>query len=329
MPRRVHATVGRAPSIRTPDPRAPVHPTASRVALAVLAGALALPLVAATAPRGEVAGEVWLDADADGVRGGAEPGRGDVPVSLVGPSGVVDATTTDGDGRWSFTGVPDGTWRVAARAPDDLAFTPVPGGLDANGEVVVEVAGDAPVEVPGPLASTTTGADLVLDVRLVDAGADTAQWAVTVANLGNGPVPGPVQVRVVLDEGLATTSAGGGPWSCVPTGSVVTCDVAGDLAAGAVLPTLDLTTDVLGPAGSTLGVVATGSSAQVDGAPRNDEDRAELVAGTSSGADGGIDAGGPDGGLSDTGGAGLPAGLAALAAGLAGLAALRVARRTP
>lgn len=304
-----------------------MHPTASRAALAVLAGALALPLVAATAPQGAVTGQVWLDVDGDGTRDDAEPGRGGVPVSLVGPSGVVDATTTDDDGRWTFGGVPDGTWRIAARAPEDLTFTTLDAGLDATGEAVVEVAAAAPVDVGGALATTSPGPDLVVDVRLADTGTGTARWSVVVANAGTGPVPGPVQVRVVLDEGLAADTAGGGRWNCVPTGTVVTCDLPGDVEGGTVLPPLDLSTTVRAPVGTTLGVVATGSSARVDAAPRNDEDRAEVVAGT--GSDGGIDGGGEQGGLSDTGSGLLPTGLAALAAALAGLAAVRVARRTP
>lgn len=307
-----------------------MHPTASRAALAVLAGALALPLVAATTTAGvQVAGQVWLDLDGDGLRGDAEPGRGDVPVSLVGPAGVVDATTTAPDGSWSFPGVPDGRWRVAARAPDDLAFTPVPGGLDVDGQAFLDVSGTAVDGVGGALGPTASGPDLVVDVRLVATVGDAADWAVTVANPGDGAVPGPVQVRVVLDEGLVAGAAGGDAWSCVATGSVVTCDRDGDLPAGTVLAPLQLASTVQGPVGATLGVVATGSSAQVDRAPRNDEDAASVVAGTTSSAGGGIDAGGPDGGLSDTGGAEVPLGLAAFAVGVAGLVALRVARRTP
>lgn len=299
----------------------------SRTTLAALAGVLALPALAAAGAGVAVGGHVWLDVDGDGQRGVDEPGRGDVPVSLVGDAGVVDATTTDGDGRWSFAGVPDGDWRVVAGAPPDLVFRTVDGGLSDDGEARLRVEGAAVDGLDAALVTGSGGGDLVLDVHLAAARPDAADWTVRVANPGGLAVPGPVQVRVVLDEGLAVTDAAGGGWTCVPTGSVVTCDRPGDLPARSALPRLDLTTVVDGPAGTTLAVTATGSGSRVDAAPRNDEDTATVVAGTTAADGGGIDAGGPEGALSQTGGTLPGPGWAAVAAGLVGAAMLRAARR--
>ena len=61
-----------------------------------------------------IGGTIWNDANADGTLGGGEAGRfAGVTIVLRDSAGnVVATTTTDGNGNYSFTGLPDGTYTV-------------------------------------------------------------------------------------------------------------------------------------------------------------------------------------------------------------------------
>jgi uncharacterized repeat protein (TIGR01451 family) len=66
-----------------------------------------------TAPN-TISGTIWRDSDADGTLDGTETGRlAGVTVAIYNSSGnLVGATTTDGNGDYSFPNLPDGTYRV-------------------------------------------------------------------------------------------------------------------------------------------------------------------------------------------------------------------------
>ncbi len=64
-------------------------------------------------PTGAIGDRIWLDVDGDGVQDGGEPGIPGVTVNLVNNNGVVIATTTtDANGNYLFSGVPNGNYTV-------------------------------------------------------------------------------------------------------------------------------------------------------------------------------------------------------------------------
>ncbi|HEY8242246.1 MAG TPA: IPTL-CTERM sorting domain-containing protein [Casimicrobiaceae bacterium] len=82
-----------------------------------------------------------------------------------------------------------------------------------------------------------------------------AQFTITVNNLGLSPSVGTVTVSDVLPTGLAATAIGGTGWTCTqPAGSCTRSDA---LPPAGVYPTITLTVDVAGNAGSPLLNTAT------------------------------------------------------------------------
>src|SRR5262249_15357818 len=68
---------------------------------------------------GSVGGAVFEDVNGDGLRQDGETGLAGVAVHLLDRAGnVVSATTTGADGRYSFTGLTPGTYRVREVVPD-------------------------------------------------------------------------------------------------------------------------------------------------------------------------------------------------------------------
>src|SRR5207248_2392513 len=80
---------------------------------------------------GSIGDTVWSDSDRDGLQDPGEPGAGGVTVRLLNGSGqLLRGTTTDGLGRYSFTGLLAGTYQVEFVAPADYAFTLCDQGTD-------------------------------------------------------------------------------------------------------------------------------------------------------------------------------------------------------
>ncbi|WP_149498802.1 SdrD B-like domain-containing protein [Roseiconus lacunae] len=78
----------------------------------------------APAPSGAIGDLVWKDKDRDGKQDSDEPGFAGVTVKLYDDGGsVIQTTTTDNNGRYEFTGLPGGDYRVGFELPNDYVFT--------------------------------------------------------------------------------------------------------------------------------------------------------------------------------------------------------------
>ncbi|MFK8025610.1 MAG: SdrD B-like domain-containing protein [Ilumatobacter sp.] len=79
---------------------------------------------------------VWWDFDRDGAQDPGEPGLPGLTVTASGPAGLVFTTTTDANGDYLFTDIPDGDWTVVVSA--------VPAGFeqtyDASGSQTVSTS---------------------------------------------------------------------------------------------------------------------------------------------------------------------------------------------
>src|SRR5262249_6628317 len=90
----------------------------------------------ANAQVAPVYGTVFEDANGNGKRDGGEPGRGGVTVFLdANNNGVLDpgelSTTTDANGTYAFSNVPDGTYHVRVAAEPGRLLTGPAGGSHA------------------------------------------------------------------------------------------------------------------------------------------------------------------------------------------------------
>lgn len=114
---------------------------------------------------------VWLDRDGDGVADPDEPGIVAVPVSALwaGPDGnlattadnLTFTTTTDGNGQWSLTGLPPGTYRVTT-TPGALTPTfDLDGTGTANQAAATLTSGQHRTDVDFGYRGTATLGDLV------------------------------------------------------------------------------------------------------------------------------------------------------------------------
>jgi uncharacterized repeat protein (TIGR01451 family) len=139
----------------------------------------------------------------------------------------------------------------------------------------------AEVRVPGP--------DLALQKTAEVDGPTTpgsvVTWTIVVSNLGGTDVDGSVQVTDLLPDGLELLSASGLGWTCVLEQPVV-CERADGAAAGAELPPITVTTEVLdGTGGSQLVNEASVSADAQEGSTENNDDDAfvEVLAGDEPG----------------------------------------------
>ncbi|MGI6874050.1 SdrD B-like domain-containing protein [Amycolatopsis sp. 3B14] len=76
-----------------------------------------------TAPANRIGDRVWADTNRNGIADATESGPSGVPVKLLRAGGGEEASTTTGaDGRFQFTGIPDGAYQVCV----DRAALPAP-----------------------------------------------------------------------------------------------------------------------------------------------------------------------------------------------------------
>ena len=79
-----------------------------------------------TGPLASISGEVWLDSNNNGTLDSGEPGLQSITVNLLNSNGtVVDSTSTDANGDYSFIGLtPNTPYTVQFVAPNGYVFSP-------------------------------------------------------------------------------------------------------------------------------------------------------------------------------------------------------------
>lgn len=255
------------------------------VTAAVFAAFAPAPAVATSTDGATVAGEVYLDLDADGARDPGEPGIGDVQLTLRTEATILDATVSDTDGSWAFNNVPLGTVTLVVEPPNGLRVTgsTVDGFDTARSEAEVAVTEDVELGAVGLGSPVLSGPDVATAIA-VDRAASTAdeyRWELTAFNLGPDGADGPVDLRAVLSGGHEVVAASGTGWSCETSIAIVLCSISSDLAAGTALSTVALTTTPVEDVGTTVTVTGTVRlEGVVDDAPLNDEAVASRTIGT-------------------------------------------------
>lgn len=84
-------------------------------------------------PGGVIGDTIWFDLDGDGVQDVGEPGIPGVTIALLNAGGnVIATTTTDANGNYRFTGLPDGTYTVWVNDTNHILGELAPTG-DADG----------------------------------------------------------------------------------------------------------------------------------------------------------------------------------------------------
>ncbi len=151
--------------------------------------------------RGAIRGEVWIDADGDGVREGGEAAGANVGVSLFGEDGVfLEMTTTDESGRYRFDDLPQGSYVIEVERPAGYALT-----LRDEGD---DEALDSDVHrTTGRSAPIMPAADLSLNAGLISQAAAAPSPtplppAPTEVESGRTPEPVGTPVRAESVEGF-------------------------------------------------------------------------------------------------------------------------------
>lgn len=236
---------------------------------------------ASTPDTADLTGEVFLDLDADGTRGGDEPGRAGVQLTLRTTATILDATMSDAAGNWSFRNVPTGTVTLVVEAPIDHRVTggTVPGLDPATGEATLAVGEDLEVGSVGLGSPVDDGPDVATTVTPTSEGSDDVfTWELQSVNLGAADAAGPIDVRAVLSAGHEANVADGDGWTCETSTAIVLCTAATDLPAGTALPPLVVTTTPVGDVGTDVTVTGTTRLAgDFDEAPLNDEGVATVM----------------------------------------------------
>lgn len=295
-------------------------------------GVTVAPAAAATGDGATLSGLVWLDPDADGQPDDGELGRAGVRVSLRTDGAILDATTSEADGTWTFNEVQPGSYTIVVDPPSDTVITggTLPGLDPRTGEASVTVEQDDLLDlgVVGLGSPVDDGPDAVATVTLDPEASDgTFVWEAIAHNLGPEAAEGPIDLRMVLSSTHEAVAASGDGWSCDASDAIVLCTSDAPLPAQERLPPVTLTTEPVGDVGERVSVTATVRlEATFDAAPLNDEDAATATIDAASAAEDLDGDGNAD--LTDTGATVTGLLVAALLALVAGAAALGGRRRT-
>ncbi|MCZ2105235.1 MAG: hypothetical protein OZ923_12150 [Comamonadaceae bacterium] len=204
-----------------------------------------------------ISGSVFLDVNNDGLMNGTDHGIGGVPITLTGTdvngNTITRSTTTQPDGSYSFTDLPEGTYTIVQPGqPDGTTNAPphagTTGGTPSNptatssqiasinltGANTVSANNNFP-EQPGPhpdLKIVKTS----LTNTLAAGSSVPGVFTLTPSNIGTVPTSGTITVTDPLPAGMTLAApATGAGWSCpAPAGATsVTCTSDAVIAAGA------------------------------------------------------------------------------------------------
>ncbi|MFD4669667.1 SdrD B-like domain-containing protein [Lentzea sp. NPDC058450] len=170
--------------------------------------------------RNQLGDYVWDDTNANGQQNAGEPPVAGVKVELLDGNGNpvdgdgdgdLDVTTTDAQGKYLFTGLVDGTYRVRFTAPAGKVFTTPLTGATAT---------DSDAQANGVTGPVTLGpgarANLTIDAGLVPKPTNSIGDFVWSDTNGNGVQdanePGLAGVQVKLSDGKTTTTDANGKY---------------------------------------------------------------------------------------------------------------------
>ena len=175
-------------------------------------------------PKSSIAGNVYIDADNDGVRDQGEAGIGGVKVSLTGTDmqghNVALTTTTNSNGSYIFTHLMPGTYKVTETQPADH-----PDGKDSAGSAGGTVSNDMISNIhlgPGVAAVNYNFGELArfLDLAISKShhgdftAGSNGVYTITVKNVGNVTVKDEILVTDHLPGGMSFDSGTGDGWTC-------------------------------------------------------------------------------------------------------------------
>ncbi|MGB5597988.1 MAG: SdrD B-like domain-containing protein, partial [Thiothrix litoralis] len=232
-----------AGSLQTGDPDSSKdHQTVA----AVVAGEITDDLDFGYIAAGSVGNYVWHDLNADGIQGNGETGVANVAVRLLDGNGIVlDTTTTDANGRYTFNGLSQGDYQVVFVKPDSyLTFSAAGQGADTtkDADITNPLSGSSAVFTLAPGQSNpdidagliraaslgdtvwfdTNGngvqdagepgvAGVTVELKLADGTVvDTKTTDATGNYLFTGVMPGDYEVAFTLPSGMAFTATGQG-----------------------------------------------------------------------------------------------------------------------
>ncbi|SQE73303.1 Ser-Asp rich fibrinogen/bone sialoprotein-binding protein SdrD [Staphylococcus simulans] len=156
-----------------------------------------------------VGDKVWEDTNKDGIQNSNEPGIPGVEVTLTKPDGSTVTTTTDNNGNYEFTNLPNGDYTITFETPEGYEPTLVNVGntaLDSDGTTTTVTINNAdnytidsgffkPVVEPTPVPATYTVGDKVWE----DTNKDGIQ------NSNEPGIPG-VEVTLTKPDGSTVTT---------------------------------------------------------------------------------------------------------------------------
>ena len=227
---------------------------------------------------------------------GTDTAVGPFTVTDTLPTGVTFASYS-GTG-WSCTGPVSrvltctsgspGSLAPSASLPDLTVTVAVPAGT-ANGTTFTNNAHvSGSTYDPNPLnndASDTVTLSNVADLKIVKAASGPfvaghpVAWTLDVSNLGPSVATSPT-VTDVVPAAVSNVTANGSGWSCSVSGQTVTCQLSGDLAAGASAGQIVVSGDLSPSATGTLTNAADVSSVTTDPVPGNNHSSVTVPLGT-------------------------------------------------
>ncbi|MDN3020282.1 SdrD B-like domain-containing protein, partial [Streptomyces sp. S.PB5] len=129
-----------------------------------------LTLDAGLVPANKLGDFVWYDTNGNGIQDPGEKGAEGVKVKLIDPETgeVIKTVKTDADGKYLFTDLPDGKYRVCFTAPADYQWTKQNAGGNGDDSVVKPSSGCSPVVTlgPGKRENLTLDAGLIKNLGL-------------------------------------------------------------------------------------------------------------------------------------------------------------------